>query len=100
MSSSAWKNTMATDHTEGEPPKRGSTILVNIGCTANSRAAERKIAAPKAGNSSAGAAGTLASARDVMHGPSWGLLDPEGMHEPCHRYSMRILRITEPMMLE
>src|SRR5438046_1910771 len=44
-SSTAWKNTIATDHTEGEPPSFGSTILVNIGCTANSSAAERKIAA-------------------------------------------------------
>jgi len=32
-----WKNTMATDHTEGEPPNRGSTKRVNIGCTANSK---------------------------------------------------------------
>jgi hypothetical protein len=37
---------MATDHTAGEPPRRGSTILVNIGCTANSSAAERKMVAP------------------------------------------------------
>jgi len=46
MSSSAWKNTMATDHTAGEPPRRDSTILVNIGWTANTSAAERKIVAP------------------------------------------------------
>ena len=36
---------MATDHTAGVPPSFGSTILVNIGCTANSSAADRKIAA-------------------------------------------------------
>src|ERR1700681_253627 len=40
-----WKNTMATDHTEGEPPSRGSTILVNIGSIWNSSAALRKMAA-------------------------------------------------------
>jgi len=34
-SSAVWKNTMATDHTDGAPPKRGSTSLVNIGCTMN-----------------------------------------------------------------
>ena len=34
-----------TLHTDGEPPKRGSTILVNMGCTANSSAALRNIAA-------------------------------------------------------
>jgi hypothetical protein len=36
---------MATDHTAGEPPNRGSTIFVNMGCTANNNAALRKIAA-------------------------------------------------------
>jgi hypothetical protein len=36
---------MATDHTDGEPPSRGSTILVNIGWTANKSAADTKIAA-------------------------------------------------------
>src|SRR6516165_7666126 len=36
---------MATDHTCGVPPRRGSTILVNIGSTANNNAALRKIAA-------------------------------------------------------
>jgi hypothetical protein len=35
---------MATDHTDAEPPKRGNTIFVNMGCTANSSAALRKIA--------------------------------------------------------
>ena len=35
---------MATDHTAGAPPSRGSTILVNIGCTANSSVALKKIA--------------------------------------------------------
>jgi hypothetical protein len=34
-----WKNTMATDQTEGEPPSRGSTMRANIDCTANSRSA-------------------------------------------------------------
>ena len=34
-----WKNTMATDQTDGEPPSRGSTMRVNIGCTANSSSA-------------------------------------------------------------
>ena len=33
---------MATDHTFGAPPSRGNTILVNIGCTANSKNADRK----------------------------------------------------------
>ena len=42
---------MATDHTAGAPPSRGSTILVNIGCTANSSAALRKIAAVKTSSS-------------------------------------------------
>jgi len=36
---------MATDHTDGEPPSRGSTILANSGCTANKSAADKKIAA-------------------------------------------------------
>ena len=40
-----WKNTIATDHTEGEPPSRGSTILVNIGSIWNKSAALRKMAA-------------------------------------------------------
>ena len=31
---------MAVDQTDGEPPSLGSTILVNIGCTANSSSAE------------------------------------------------------------
>ena len=39
---------MATDHTAGDPPSCGSTILVNIGCTANRSAALRKIAVVKA----------------------------------------------------
>ncbi len=30
---------MATDHTAGAPPRRGSTIFVNIGWTTNSSAA-------------------------------------------------------------
>ena len=36
---------IATDHTAGEPPSRGSTILVNSGCTENSSSALRKIGA-------------------------------------------------------
>src|ERR1700722_4663876 len=40
-----WKNTIAADHTEGEPPSRGSTILVNIGSIWNNSAALRKMAA-------------------------------------------------------
>ncbi len=30
---------MATDHTDGEPPSRGSTMRVNMGCTANNSSA-------------------------------------------------------------
>ena len=41
-SSAAWKNTIATDHTDGAPPSRGSTILVNIGCTANKQRGAEK----------------------------------------------------------
>jgi len=37
---------MATDHTVGAPPNWGSTILVNIGCTANNNNADRKSVAP------------------------------------------------------
>ena len=36
---------MATDQTAGEPPSRGSTILVNKGWTENSNSALTKIAA-------------------------------------------------------
>ena len=43
---------MATDHTAGVPPKRGSTILVNIGCTRNRSAALTKMAATKVASSS------------------------------------------------
>ncbi len=42
---------MATDHTAGAPPRRGITILVNIGCTANKSAALRKMAAVSAASS-------------------------------------------------
>ena len=45
---------MATDHTAGVPPSFGSTILVNIGCTANSSAADKKIAAAKTRRRTAG----------------------------------------------
>src|SRR5712671_932593 len=60
---------MATDHTDGAPPRRGSTILVNIGCTANSSAAARKIAAPYTGKSApenAGEAARAGGAGNVM----------------------------------
>src|SRR5665213_81406 len=40
---------MATDQTDAEPPNRGNTMFVNMGCTANSNAALRKIAAVKSG---------------------------------------------------
>src|SRR5258708_4557845 len=46
-----WKNTMATDRAEGEPPSRGSTILVNIGSIWNNSAALRKMAAMKVASS-------------------------------------------------
>src|SRR5882724_8629320 len=42
---------MATDQTCGAPPSRGSTILVNIGCTAKRSAALRKMAAVSTGKS-------------------------------------------------
>jgi hypothetical protein len=45
-----WKNTIATDHTEAAPPSCGSTILVNIGCTANNSAALTNIPAMKVGS--------------------------------------------------
>src|SRR5205814_4293668 len=44
-SSSDWKNTIATDHTAGEPPSRGSNICVNSGCTENKSSALTKMAA-------------------------------------------------------
>src|SRR6185312_1395643 len=50
MNRKAWNATMATDQTDGDPPSRGSTILVNIGWTANSRSAEKNsVAANKTG---------------------------------------------------
>src|SRR5580704_860045 len=49
-----WKNTIATDHTEGEPPSRGSTILVNIGSIRNNSAALRKMAATNVASSAPG----------------------------------------------
>ena len=52
---------MATDHTDGVPPSFGSTILVNIGCTANSSAADRKIAAAKTRRRTAGLVGIRCS---------------------------------------
>ena len=41
---------MATDQTDGEPPSRGSTILVNIGSTENISSAETKRALAKSGS--------------------------------------------------
>jgi hypothetical protein len=38
---------MATDHTDGDPPNRGSTIFVNIGWMPKRRAAERNKVAVK-----------------------------------------------------
>src|ERR1700730_2377424 len=50
MSSAPWKNTIATDHTAGAPPSRGSTILVNIGWIENNSTAEpNSVAANSAG---------------------------------------------------
>src|SRR5260370_41395697 len=46
-----WKNTIATDQTAAAPPSRGSTILVNIGWTANSNAALIRMDAKKVANS-------------------------------------------------
>jgi len=67
-----WKNTIATDHTEGEPPSRGSTSLVNIGSIWNSSAALRKMAATNVGSSACGdkAARLIVAAREgsVMGG--------------------------------
>src|ERR1700681_2390371 len=59
-----WKNTIATDHTDGEPPSRGSTILVNIGSIRNNSAALRKMAAVNVASSTARdcAAGLIVSA--------------------------------------
>src|SRR5262245_58748058 len=36
-----------TDHTDGDPPSTGSTILANIGWMANRSSAERKVVAVK-----------------------------------------------------
>jgi hypothetical protein len=38
---------MATDHTDGDPPNRGSTIFVNMGWMPKRRAAERDSVAVK-----------------------------------------------------
>src|SRR5262245_28016802 len=42
---------MATDHTDGAPPKRGSTNFVNIGCTMNKSEALRMMAATNVASS-------------------------------------------------
>src|SRR6516225_2303839 len=60
--SAVWKKTIATDHTCGAPPNRGSTILVNIGCTANMSAALRKMAPVRAASISRGEDGVGAGA--------------------------------------
>src|SRR5262249_43943585 len=44
---------MATDQTDGAPPKRGSTNFVNIGCTINKSAALRTTVAMNVTSSSA-----------------------------------------------
>jgi hypothetical protein len=46
---SAWKNTIATDHTEGDPPSNGSAIFVNSGSMENRSSADKKIVAVKSG---------------------------------------------------
>jgi hypothetical protein len=46
-SNAVWKKTMATDHTDGDPPSRGSTIFVNMGWMPKRRAAERNNVAVK-----------------------------------------------------
>jgi hypothetical protein len=48
---------MATDHTVGAPPSRGSTILVNIGCTRNSSSADRNSVVANSAGASRKAAG-------------------------------------------
>jgi len=55
-----WKNTMATDQTDGEPPSRGNTIRVNMGCTANSSSALVNTAAVN-----------IASTRAQCHAGAW-----------------------------
>jgi len=75
---------MATDQTVGAPPRRGSTSLVNIGCTRNRSSAERNsVDANRAGasRSTAGATcgvgavgsrvviGRLQNPRDPMRPP-------------------------------
>src|SRR2546430_11526335 len=42
---------MATDHTDGAPPKRGSTNFVNIGCTMNKSEALRMMGATNVASS-------------------------------------------------
>src|SRR5918993_4031261 len=49
-----WKKTIATDHTDGEPPRRGRTRRVNIGCTENRSNALAKTAATKTVRTSLG----------------------------------------------
>ena len=70
---------MATDHTVAAPPRRGMTILVNSGCTANSMNADRNSVAAQS-------AGAARSIRDVGAG---GLSNafPElvdGAHKGAH----------------
>src|SRR5215475_9372085 len=63
---------MATDHTCGAPPNRGSTILVNIGCTANMSAALRKMAPVRAASISRSEEGDGAAASRAESGPVAG----------------------------
>jgi hypothetical protein len=50
---------MATDHTDGEPPSLGNTILVNIGWMAKISSAERKSVTVYRGSVSRGAGATF-----------------------------------------
>src|SRR4051812_28177925 len=47
-----WKNTIATDQTDVEPPSCGSTMRVNIGWTANNSSALVNTATVNAANTS------------------------------------------------
>ena len=53
-------------HTAGAPPSKGSAILANIGCTANTSNALRKEAAAKSVNAPPTAGGEDGSADDVI----------------------------------
>ena len=58
---------MATDHTVGAPPSRGSTILANIGWMANSSRAERNsVTANSSGASRAAPCMASAGGRETV----------------------------------